>query len=89
MKLPWKKVEEKCATALANMKTFYDGKIKAEAIEIQRKVMATIMQHKRSEQTKHNRLDARISRIELCLQDKLDEFDKAQAKDLKELEKGE
>lgn len=88
MKLPWNKVEEKCAKALVNMKTFYDGKIKVEALEIHQKVMASIMQHKRSEQTKHNRLDARILRIERCFADQLKKFDKKEQKGIeKELER--
>ena len=75
MKWPWTKLESKIAVALHNLKSRLEELINTSTKDVHKSLMATISQFKRSEQTKYNRLDQRLTRVEFCLAEEIKEYE--------------
>jgi len=74
MKTPWKKVEDKVAIAIVNLKAMYDSRIQKAGDEVYERTMKSFNLFKKSEQIKHNRLEQRIAAIEYCFDNQLKEY---------------
>ena len=77
MKWPWKKLEDRTATAIVNLKAMLETKI-AKAIEIDHAmIMGQLNIFKNSEQIKYNRLEVRLNALEGCFKESLLRYQKS------------
>ena len=87
MKTPWRKTEDRVASAIVNLKVMFDSKIKQGADQGFEKMMNSLNLFKKSEHIRYGRFEKRIIAMEACLKVQLEGYHKSnQLKEIKAAE---